>query len=200
MESITFKQTFMGVDIAGINPQINGERPQEPDWKTATEYEKEMYYNSLDLWKTENPGVYFTSNWWGWRPIHTIADMAIRVVGLPFDTSLWGENSGAGLKTQEECDQLADAIELFMELNHANMYDSDDRFYLCLGSWTNSSGGFIDKDVQDELNAQHLLGTILYRGVVASNGVLVFPSHSAPLYHVTNFVTFLRKCGGFEIF
>lgn len=189
----------MGVDISGINPQISGEPPKQPNWETATDYEKGQYFNSMDLFHSSNPGVYFRSNWWGWRPIHAIADMAIRLMNLPFDTSLWGENSGGGLQTQEECDQLADAIDAFMTLNHANMYDDEDRFYLCLGSWTDSSGRFIDKDVQDELNAQHLLGTILYRGVVASNGQLVFPSHSAPLYHVTNFVTFLRKCGGFEI-
>ena len=87
----------MGVDIAGLNPQIVGERPQEPDWKTATQYEKDMFYNSLDLWRSNNPGVYFTSNWWGWRPIHIIAEMAIRLMNLPFDTSDWGSNDGGGL-------------------------------------------------------------------------------------------------------
>ena len=190
----------MGVDISGINPQVISECPTEPDWNKATEYEKDMYWNSLDLWRAENPGVDFKSNWWGWRPIHAIADMAIRLVGLPFDTSKWGENSGAGLKTQEECNQLANAIELFMELNNANMHDSEDRFYLCLGSWTNSGSGMVGKNIEEELNLQYPPGTIMYQGVIASNGVLVFPSHSAPLYHITNFITFLRKCGGFEIF
>lgn len=189
----------MGVDISGLNPQIVGERPQKPDWEKATEYEKEMYFNSVHLYHTDNPGVYFRSNWWGWRPIHAIADMAIRLVGLPFETNNWGSNDGGGLKTQEECNQLADAIDLFMELNNANMFDSEDTFYLCLGSWSDSTGGFIDKNIQDELNRDYPPGTIMYRGVVASNGKLVFSSHSAPLYHITNFTTFLRKCGGFEI-
>ena len=189
----------MGVDIAGLNPQIVGECPQRPDWSTATQYEKDMYFNSMDLYHINNPGVYFRSNWWGWRPIHIIAEMAIRLMNLPFDTSDWGSNDGGGLKTQEECDQLADAIDAFMTLNHANMYDDEDRFYLCLGAWTNSSGAFIDKEIEAELNEQYPICTILYRGVVAANGQLLFPAHSAPLYHVTNFVTFLRKCGGFEI-
>jgi hypothetical protein len=189
----------MGVDISGLNPQIVGERPQTPDWQTATDYEKEMYFNSMNLFHSNNPGVYFRSNWWGWRPIHFIADMAIKLAELPFDTKLWGENSGGGLKTQEECNQLADAIELFMTLNNANMHDDEDRFYLCLGAWTNSDGGFIDQKREDELNKQYPIGTIIYRGVVNGEGKLVFPAHSAPLYHVTNFVTFLRKCGGFEI-
>ena len=190
----------MGVDIAGINPQIVGERPQEPNWETATEYERDMYINSMDLFYSNNPGVYFRSNWWGWRPIHAIADMAIKVAQLGYDTKLWGENSGAGLETQEECNHLADAIELFMMLNNANMHDMDDRFYLCLGSWVTSNGRFLSEDVIDKLNKDYPIGTIRYQGVVGEDGVLAFPSHSAPLYHVHNFVTFLRKCGGFQIF
>jgi hypothetical protein len=190
----------MGMDVYGLNPQTDGNKPERPeDWHSLTDYEKGRYHDAMYLWESNNPGVYFRANCWSWRPIHAIADMAIRLMNLPFDTGGWAFNDGSGLDTQEECDQLADAIEAFMTLNHAEMHDDEDRFYLCLGSWTNSSGTFIDKEIQDELNAQHLLGTILYRGVVASNGQLVFPSHSAPLYHVNNFVTFLRKCGGFEI-
>jgi hypothetical protein len=189
----------MGVDIAGINPQIVGEYPKEPDWKTATDYEKDRYYDELDAFRSANPGVYFRSNWWGWRPIHAIADMAINMAELPFNTNEWGENSGAGLDDQEQCDALADAIEAFMILNNRNMHDEDDAFYLCLGSWTDSRGHFLDSKKIAKLNQEHPIGTILYRGVVDSEGDLVFPSHSAPLYHITNFVTFLRKCGGFEI-
>lgn len=189
----------MGVDISGLNPQIVGERPQIPDWTTATDYEKEMYFNSMHLFHSSNPGVYFRSNWWGWRPIHAIADMAIKLADLPFNTKDWGSNDGGGLKTQEECNQLADAIELFMTLNNKNMHDEDDTFYLCLGSWVDPKGSFLSDKKQGKLNKEHPIGTILYRGVVNSDGDLVFPSHSAPLYHITNFVTFLRKCGGFEI-
>ena len=189
----------MGVDIYGIAPQTIGERPERPDWDTVSDYEKSMYFNALGVWEDQNPGVYFRSNWWGWRPIHAIADMAINLMSLPLNTHLWGENSGGGLKTQEECDMLADAIEAFMALNNANMHDDEDRFYLCLGGWETSGVGNVGRNIVSELNEQYPIGTILYRGVVASNGKLAFPSHSAPLYHITNFVTFLRKCGGFEI-
>jgi hypothetical protein len=189
----------MGVDIAGIAPQINEERPKEPVWAEASEYEKDLYYGALDLWHVNNPGVYFRSSWWGWRPIHVIADMAIKVVGLPFDTSKWSDNNGAGLKTQEECDQLADAIEVFMALNNANMHDLEDRFYLCLGMWTRSDNSFVPGEIENLLNEDYPMGTIIYRGVVDMTGRLAFPTHSVPLYYVHNFVTFLRKCGGFEI-
>ena len=189
----------MGVDISGINPQIVGERPQEPNWDTATDYEKRLYFDKMDVFHSKNPGVYFRSNWWGWRPIHAIADIAIEAARLGFDTSDWGHNDGGGLKTQEDCDMLADAMEALMIINKRDMHDEDDRFYLCLGMWCNINGGFIDENITKELNEQYPVGTILYRGVVASNGQLVAPSHDAPLYHITNFITFLRKCGGFEI-
>jgi hypothetical protein len=189
----------MGVDISGIAPQIVGERPKELNWDTATDYEKSQYFNAMDIFYSNNPGVYFRSNWWGWRPIHAIADMAIKLMELPLDTHLWGENSGGGLKNQEECDMLADAIEAFMMLNNANMHDEEDRFYLCLGGWGTADGSFIGPNRTEKLNQDYPIGTVLYNGVVAEDGTLVFPSHSAPLYHITNFVTFLRKCGGFEI-
>jgi hypothetical protein len=189
----------MGVDINGINPCIKGERPEELNWDVATQYEKDMYFNKMDIFYNNNPGVYFRGNWWGWRPIHAIADMAIKLADLPFDTNYWGSNGGAGLRTQEECDQLADAIELFLALNNSNMHEEDDVFYLCLGSWCTSSGGFISTEQDEKLNQDHPIGTILYQGVVADDGALVFPSHSVPFYRVTNFVTFLRNCGGFEI-
>jgi hypothetical protein len=189
----------MGVDIYGIDPQTTGKRPQTPNWDEASEHEKSLYFNALGIWEDNNPGVYFRSNWWGWRPIHAIADMAIKLADLPFDTKLWGENSGGGLKTHEECDAVADAIELFMTLNNANMHDEGDVFYLCLGSWCTHDGGFISDEMTEKLNEEYPKGTILYNGVITEDGILAFSSHSAPFYHITNFVTFLRNCGGFEI-
>ena len=190
----------MGMDVMGIAPQIVGEKPERPDnWTELTEYQQDMYYNSMDLWKSNNPGVYFRASCWSWRPIHAICDMAIKIAELPFNTNYWGSNDGAGLKTQEECNDLANAIELYLELNNGNMHDMDDIIYLCLGSWCKADGGFISQATCDELNEAHPMGTILYTGVVAKNGTLAFSSHSCPLYHINNFVSFLRKCGGFEI-
>ena len=190
----------MGMDVIGIAPQIVGEKPERPDnWEELTEYQQDMYYNSMDLWKSNNPGVYFRASAWSWRPIHAVCHFAINITGLPFDTKHWGDNSGYGLKTQEECDMLADAIGVYLTLNNANMHDQDDRIYLCLGSWCTSAGEMISEATRNELNETYPSGTILYTGVVANNGTLAFSSHSCPLYHIQNFVTFLRKCGGFEI-
>lgn len=190
----------MGMDVYGIAPQTVGEQPKRPDnWDSLTEYEQEMYYNSLNLWEANNPGVYFRANCWSWRPIHAVCDFAIKITGLPFDTKYWGSNDGKGLQNQQECDMLADAIEVYLTLNNANMHDQDDRMYLCLGSWTTSGGHFMPQELQDELNETYKPGTILYNGVVTKDGTLAFSAHSCPLYHIQNFITFLRKCGGFEI-
>lgn len=190
----------MGMDVYGIAPQIVGDQPQRPEnWDSITEYERDMYYNDVSIWETNNPGTYFRASCWSWRPIHAVCDMAIHIAELPFNTDGWGENSGFGLKTQLDCDILADAIDLFLALNNAEMHDLDDTMYLCLGSWATSSGQFMPKDLEDELNEAYPRGTILYRGVVTKDGTLAYPAHSCPLYHINNFTTFLRKCGGFEI-
>lgn len=190
----------MGVDIHGLHPQIVGEQPERPDWETATEYERDLYFDRMDLFHSSNPGVYFRSSWWGWRPIHLIADAAIKLANLPYSTEDWGSNDGGGLKTQQECDALADAIELYLELHNYEMHDLDDTMYVCLGCWNTTGGKFLSKEQEAQLNEQHPIGTILYRGVVCADGTLAFPSHSSPLYHIHNFISFLRKCGGFEIF
>ena len=190
----------MGMDVIGLDPQLKGEKPKEPEnWDSLTEYDRDMYYTDLDIWRSNNPGVYFRASCWSWRPIHAICDMAIDITKLPFDTKYWGSNDGKGLKNQEECDMLADAIGVYLTLNNYNMHDQDDTMYLCLGAWTTSSGKFMPKDLEDELNETYKQGTILYRGVVTKDGTLAYPAHSCPLYHIQNFVTFLRKCGGFEI-
>lgn len=190
----------MGMDVYGIAPQTVGEQPKRPEnWDSLTEYERDMYYNDVNIWETNNPGVYFRANCWSWRPIHAVCEFAIKITGLPFDTSYWGSNDGKGLKNQEECDMLADAIDVYLTLNNANMHDLDDRIYLCLGAWTTANSQFMPQDLEDELNETYKPGTILYNGVVTKDGTLAFSAHSCPLYHINNFTTFLRKCGGFEI-
>jgi hypothetical protein len=190
----------MGMDVHGIAPQTVGDKPERPEnWDSLTEYERSMYYNELNSWEAHNPGVYFRASGWAWIPIHAICDFAIYIAKLPFNTKGWGENNGYGLKTQQECDDLANAIELYLELNNANMHDMDDRMYLCLGSWTTANSRFMPKELEDELNEVYPRGTILYNGVVTKDGTLAYSAHSCPLYHIQNFVTFLRKCGGFEI-
>jgi hypothetical protein len=152
--------------------------------------------------KTE-VGDYFCSNWWGWRPINAICEVAAYNSKLKIDFSYWGSNDGKGLKTQKQCDKLADAIELLISENtqyNENLADDDDRIYIVMGSWCEAgTGRFIPSEKTMKLNEDYEYGSLLFRPVVTPDGTLVESSHSTSLGRIKSFVTFLRNCGGFEI-
>jgi hypothetical protein len=152
---------------------------------------------------TTNEGDYFSSNWWGWRPINTICELAAYNSKLKIDFSYWGSNDGKGLRTQKQCDKLADAIELLISENpqyNDNLSDDDDRIYIAMGSWCEAgTGKFIGSEREHVLNQEYEYGTLLFRPVVTPDGSLVESSHSTSLGRIKQFVTFLRGCGGFEI-
>ena len=148
-----------------------------------------------------NEGDYFCSNWWGWRPILAISEAAMLNSKLDYDTSNWGSNDGKGLRTQKQCDKLADAIELLIS-NNWNEYltEDDDRIYIVMGSWCEAgTGRFIPSEDSLSLNEQYEYGDILYAPVVAENGVMVESSYSTSLGRLKQWITFLRSCGGFKI-
>ena len=150
--------------------------------------------------KTE-AGDYFSSNWWGWRPILAISEAAMISSKLDYDTSYWGSNDGKGLRTQKQCDKLADAIELLISNNY-NEYltEDDDRIYIVMGSWCEAgTGKFIGSEREHVLNQQFEYGDILYAPVVAEDGTMVESSHSTSLGRLKQWITFLRSCGGFKI-
>jgi hypothetical protein len=150
--------------------------------------------------KTEE-GDYFASNWWGWRPIVAISEAAMLSGKLDYDTSYWGSNDGKGLRTQKQCDKLADAIELLISNNY-NEYltEDDDRIYICMGSWCEAgTGKFIGSERENVLNQEYEYGDILYAPVVAEDGTLVESSYSTSLGRIKQWITFLRSCGGFKI-
>jgi len=150
--------------------------------------------------KTEE-GDYFCSNWWGWRPILAISEAAMINSKLDYDTSYWGSNDGKGLRTQKQCDKLADAIELLISNNY-NEYltEDDDRIYIVMGSWCEAgTGKFIGSEREHILNQQYEYGDILYAPVVAEDGTLVESSYSTSLGRIKQWITFLRSCGGFKI-
>jgi hypothetical protein len=150
--------------------------------------------------KTE-AGDYFCSNWWGWRPIVAISEAAMISSKLDYDTSYWGSNDGKGLRTQKQCDKLADAIELLISNNY-NEYlaEDDDRIYIVMGSWCEAgTGRFIGSEREHVLNQQFEYGDILYAPVVAEDGTMVESSYSTSLGRLKEWITFLRNCGGFKI-
>lgn len=143
-------------------------------------------------------GDYFRANLWGWRPIHFLCDRAIELSCLKIDTVGWGHNGGYGLKTQEECDKLADALLAYVAISMPDA-DDDERFYLCLGMWVSNSGQFLNEWTTAKLNDTYKIGRAMKAGVVQANGDIVEPAHSICKADVNEFVSFLRNCGGFEI-
>ena len=79
------------------------------------EKSRDAFMELQDMVKKYNPGEYFRANIWSWRPIHMFCETVIQHNGLSIDTDGWGENSGYGIETQEECDVLADAFNPILE-------------------------------------------------------------------------------------
>ena len=150
--------------------------------------------------KTE-VGDYFCSNWWGWRPINSICELAAYNSKLKIDFSYWGSNDGKGLKTQKQCDKLADALELLISNNYNEYLTQDnDRIYIVMGSWCEAhTGKFIGSESEHLLNQQFEYGDILYGPVVGENGMMIESSYSTSLGRLKQWIAFLRNCGGFEI-
>ena len=191
----------MGVDISGLNPTILSERPESIDFENVTDAEREIYWEAVNKWKEENPGEYFASNWWAWRPIHMLCEMVSRKYQLRVNTNGWGENSGYGLRSPKKCEELANALE-----DHINTHlteglkEDNDRIYLCMGSWCTDEGKFLNREVDDKLQEQYPFGSVLFNGVVLEDGTVAYPSHGTSLEHLKNWIAFLRNCGGFEIY
>lgn len=188
----------MGVDISGKNPIIRSEKPKWPEnWSELSESAKEEFFRLNDEFKELNPGDYFRSSWWGWRPIVSLCELANTTHKLNIDFNYWGSNDGMGLETQEECNQLATALE---ELTHEFFEVEDvDRLQLCAGSWCDINGSFIPSEKTEHLNKEYPFGTLLTSPIVLDDGTVVESSHSVDRGHLRNFISFLRECGGFEI-
>lgn len=144
-------------------------------------------------------GEYFGANLWAWRPMHVICDLAIEQSSLDISTEGWEYNDGKGVKTQEKCDELADAITEYMH-GFRLKEDSPDRAYLCLGMWVVDTGEFLSDEEEEKLNTDYPPGTVLVSQVISKEGKLVQPAHSISVERVKVFVNFLRNCGGFEIY
>lgn len=186
----------MGVDIYGIKPKVKHQMPERPD-TFDSEQDKIAYLQSYEQWEEDNPGVYFRSNWWGWRPILFICNVAIDESKIKIDTRLWGENSGGGLRSQQKCNLLADAIEKIIE--QLAMEKDNDVIYTAHGMWVDNTGAFVGEELNRKLNDIHPIGSILYSSIVLEDGGIYSPAHGTSLFHIKEFINFLRNCGGFEI-
>jgi len=190
----------MGVDIYGKAPKLIGKKP-EIDYSddSITEDQKKEYWDALEKWEDKNPGYYFRSNWWSWRPIVMLCRHAADQHELKFNFDAWMGNDGLGLDNWQECNALADALEKVVS-EEDNLQDPEDVIYCNMNSWSQSgSNGLLDDDLTDKLNEDYPYGTIMFTSVVSDDGNVYYPSHGTPLWMIREFTKFLRNCGGFSI-
>lgn len=114
-------------------------------------------------------GEYFRANIWSWPPILGLIRTANEMAGMSIDTQDWSYNDGAGLETQEECNKLADAMQLLLD------------------------GAESPVLVAEHLDVTHALVKAL-GGITGAQ-----PQAEASREHAQGFITFLRGCGGFNI-
>lgn len=190
----------MGVDISGINPIIRSNEPVI-DFQNASDDAKNIYFEERGKWNNENPGVYFRASWWSWRPILIFIESVISKHNLKLSTENWGFNDGAGLKTQEECDLLAEYLKKeLVNIQETMQLEDDDQMSVNLGSWVSIDGSFIDEKTTDTLNNNYPQGSVLLTSIITENGTPVQPAHSVDIGHIKEFITFLGECGGFQIY
>jgi len=190
----------MGVDIYGKAPKLIGKKP-ELDYSddNITEDQKKEYWDALEKWEDKNPGYYFRSNWWSWRPIVMLCKHAAEQHDLNFDFNSWMGNDGLGLDNWQECNAMADALEKVVD-QEDNLIDPEDKIYCNMNSWSQTgTNGLLDDELTDKLNDDFPYGTIMFTSVVGADGNVYHPSHGTPLWLIREFIKFLKNCGGFSI-
>lgn len=148
---------------------------------------------------TTEQGQYFRSNWWNWRPILVCCKIMNDKLNLKYDMEYWGSNDGEGLRTQKQCNKLADALEGIAAAlsSEESKCTVNNRFGVNLGCWNTEDGKFVDDDNTSQLNQQFT--TAFLPPSVEFNGKTYRPSYQTDIEHLQNFITFLRSCGGFKI-
>ena len=194
------------MDIYGTKPQLIGDKPEYPsDYDDLSDKAQNCYWELVKEWEDANPGYYFRANVWAWRPIHLAIVQANISCDLDIDDDTldgMAYNSGHGLKTQEECNKLADALQ---ELVDGMGEDSVHEYGFALGCWNLRQGAeLLDEEDEQALNEKYPYGQIIIdmpiKLATKNKTRDVWPMHVTKVEHVKEFIQFLYRCGGFKIF
>ena len=145
---------------------------------------------------TTEAGDYFRANCWSWRPIHELMCDHADDLFSEQTMQLMGSNNGAGLCCQDKCDMLADRLEEAMasidwktDKRGKEYYEPWPEYHLVTesGHLLNNNGTVNiynpdTKECEEEV----------YTGELYS-------AYRTYREHLEEFVTFLRGCGGFEV-
>ena len=119
----------MGMDVYGLNPKIKPgtTKPKMPDFKTLDEEERQEYFESVEKYEADNPGVYFRSNIWWWRPIWQYTCDLMHDVFDDEEIAGGSVNSGYQI-TADKTAVLADRLGMAIEENAHHMYERDYKY------------------------------------------------------------------------
>lgn len=144
---------------------------------------------------TTESGEYFRANCWSWRPIHSLLGLVAGDLFSERTMELMGSNDGAGLWCQKECDMVADRLEKAMKdmewkTDKHGEYHEPWPFY----SPVTEEGRFMNDD--GTVNTYNEDTKETTKEVYTGN-----PRSAYTVYreHLEEFISFLRGCGGFEV-
>lgn len=101
----------MGFDLYGVDPQTVGSPPTRPENNDYNSQEWKNYWEEQSFYEQLNPGVYFRSNVWYWRPIIIF----LKEIGAPIEMlNRMSDNSG-NLITEEEISPYVDIFESMLQ-------------------------------------------------------------------------------------
>jgi len=112
----------MGFDLYGSNPKIKAgtKKPEDIDYRTATEEEKEEYFNAVEEFENQNKGVYFRNNVWWWRRLADYIMEHTKCVDKK-DFEKWQHNDGHEVD-EETAIQIANQLEHLIKTGHAEQH------------------------------------------------------------------------------
>lgn len=158
-------------------------------------------------------GEYFRASVWSWRPIAEIILAVNEKYKLGFPDEFLRSihyNNGAGLLTQEDCNTLANFMEVYIEENFKDWdtigIDTGWYQYMTLNERGDSHLVTVPDEVAIKLRLEisSTCGIFVRNGqfdVMSPKGVFTYHvSHSTDKEHLQEFIDFLRSCGGFEIY
>ena len=116
----------MGMDVYGIDPKLKpgSKKPDMPDFRDLSDEERDVYFDAVYEYETNNPGVYFRANIWTWRPLWQYACDLMHDVYSDEDVAGGSVNSGYAI-TKANAMVLSDRLNMAIEENAHHMYERD---------------------------------------------------------------------------
>ena len=111
----------MGFDLSGVNPKINKNisayKHYSPDieiWNSKDEKVRKRFYEDMDRYHNDNPGVYFRNNVWWWRPLWSFVCMHCNDFMTDEQMQSGSYNDGK-LIDQETAAKIGTQLEILLE-------------------------------------------------------------------------------------